>query len=158
MDLDGGLVLIRDGSVVLLKSFDRRDLKVKGKLEGPALERYWSRKGESPRQQLWNLVNAGLSRLRRRPLDAYALRRDSTGWWSALVDARWAGLLRTSGLTRRPPGVDFDLDYRVYEARRAPIQVLSLPDGRTLASSLRGDNRKRKNATDREAGQSTAEG
>ncbi len=45
VDLEGGLFLIRDGSKVLLKSFERRRLKVKGKLEGPTLERYWSRKG-----------------------------------------------------------------------------------------------------------------
>ncbi len=108
LDLEGELVVFRDGSEVPLKSFSRRDLRVRAEPEGPVLEGYWARRGESPRRQLWRLVNAGLSRLKRRPLHAYVLRRDAIEGWVAMVDGRWGGLYGAGAAARRPPGADFN--------------------------------------------------
>ncbi len=110
LDVEGQLVVFRDGSEAPLKSFSRRDLRVKAKTEGPVLEGFWARRGESPRRQLWHLVNAGLSRLKRRPLHAYVLRRDAIEGWTAMVDGRWGGLYGAGAAAGRPPGADFSTD------------------------------------------------
>ncbi len=107
LDLEGGLVAFRDGSEVTLRSFALSDIPVRYALEVPVLEPCWAGGEESPRQQLWHLINAGLSRLKRRPLHAYVLRRDAEEGWTAAVDARWGGLHRP-GVSRRPAGADFD--------------------------------------------------